>query len=321
MHALCEGLSQRGQIVHLYASGDSQISGTLHSVIDHATLNAPGMTTYIDKELEARSVFELYQHASDYDIIHCHWPTLAPYFAAGSATPTVITYHYVDRAEHEYYRTNSPSLFPVCVSHRQAELLGEPDLPVIYNGLDMAATPFVDRPDDYLVIVGRIIPTKGIAEAISIAHKAGMRLHIVGDTIDYIPWARAYFAEKILPFIDNDRVTYTAAMPNSEVLRLVSHAKAFLFPLQGEEPFGMAVLEAMATGTPVIAMARGSMPELIADGTSGYLVDTEDDAVSAIAKLNSLDRRTVRAHVEDCFTHQRMVDKYAAVYENVLRGR
>ena len=121
-------------------------------------------TTVLDKELETRSVFELYQRAGDYAAIHCHWPTLAPYFAGGSATPTIITYHYVDRAEHDYYRRNVPGLFPVCVSHRQAELLGEPDLPVVYNGLDMAATPFVANPDDYLAIVGRMIPTKGIAE-------------------------------------------------------------------------------------------------------------------------------------------------------------
>jgi glycosyltransferase involved in cell wall biosynthesis len=230
----------------------------------------------------------------------------------------VITYHYVDRAEHEYYRANVPGLFSICVSHRQAELLGEPDLPVVYNGLDMAASPFVEHPDDYLVIVGRIIPTKGIAEAISIARKAGMHLHIVGDVNDYIPWARAYFAEKVQPFIDNDRVTYTAEMPNSEVLSLVSHAKGFLFPLQGEEPFGMTVLESMATGTPVIAMPRGSMPELIADGTSGFLVDTEDDAVSAIANLHSLDRHAVRAHVEQRFTHDRMVDAYEAIYSSLL---
>ena len=320
VHALCEGLTKRGHDVHLYASGDSQISGTLHSVVDHATLNDPGMTTYMDKELETRSVFELYQRAADYDLIHCHWPTLTPYFVHTSPTHTVITYHYVDRAEHEYYRANVPNLFPVCVSHRQAELLGEPDLPVVYNGLDMAATPFVEHPDDYLVIVGRIIPTKGIAEAIAIARKAGMRLHIVGDVIDYIPWTHAYFAERVQPFIDNDRVTYTPELPNAQVLNLVSHAKGFLFPLQGEEPFGVTVLEAMATGTPVIAMPRGSMPELIADGTSGYLVDTEDDAVHAIAKLDSLVRHAVRAHVEHRFTHDRMVDAYEAIYRQMQRA-
>lgn len=321
VHALCEGLTRRGHDVHLYASGDSHVSGTLHSVVEHATLNDASVTTYMDKELEARSVFELYQHAAEHDLIHSHWPTLAPYFAAASATPSVITYHYVDRAEHEYYRANVPGLFPICVSHRQAELLGEPDLPVVYNGLDMAATPFVESPADYLVIVGRIIPTKGIAEAIAIAREADMRLHIVGDVIDYIPWTHAYFNEKVQPYIDNDRVTYTPAMPNTEVLSLVSNAKGFLFPLQGDEPFGMTVLEAMATGTPVIAMPRGSMPELIADATSGFLVDTEADAVSAIANLDSLDRRAVRAHVEQRFTHDRMVDEYEAIYSSLLKDQ
>ena len=321
VHALCEGQTARGHDVHLYASGDSRISGTLHSVVDHATLNAPTVTTYMDKEFETRSVFELYQHAAEYDLVHCHWPTLAPYFASAGAPPTVITYHYIERAEHEYYRANIPTLFPVCVSQRQAELLGEPDLPVVYNGLDMAATPFVSQPEDYLVIVGRVVPTKGISEAISIARKAGMRLHIVGNVNDYIPWTRAYFEEKISPFIDGDQVIHTPEMPNAKVLSLVSHAKAFLFPLQGEEPFGMTVLGAMASGTPVITMLRGSMPELVADQVSGYIVESEQEAVSAIAKLDGLDRRKVRAHVENRFTQEHMLDGYEAIYQNVLKDQ
>ncbi len=318
VRAICEGLTKRGHDVHLYASGDSRVSGTLHSVVERATLGDGSVTRYMDKELETRSVFELYQRASEYDVVHCHWPTLAPYFAAGSATPTVITYHYVDKAEHDYYRANVPGLFPVCVSHRQAELLGEPDLPVVYNGLDMDATPFVAKPDDYLVIVARIIPTKGIAEAIRIAKAAGERLHIVGDVNDYVPWTRAYFEEQVKPHVDGDQIKYTPAMPNTEVLELVSHAKGFLFPLQGEEPFGMTVLEAMACGTPVITMPHGSMPELVEDGTSGLIVETNEEAVAAIARLGSLERRAVRAYVESRFTHERMVDGYERVYRDVV---
>ena len=321
VHALCQGLTVRGHDVHLYASGDSRIAGTLHSVVERATLGDPDVTAYMDKELETRSVFELYQHADDYDVIHCHWPTLAPYFAGQrstpNGTPTVITYHYVDRAEHEYYRRNVPGLFPVCVSHRQAELLGEPNMPVVYNGLDMAATPFVATPDDYLVIVGRMIPTKGIAEAIRIAKAAGERLYIVGDVTPYIPWTQAYFDEQVQPYVDGDQITYTPELPNAEVLALVSHAKGFLFPLQGEEPFGMTVLEAMACGTPVIAMPRGSMPELIDDGTSGYIVESEQAAVEAIGRLGTLDRAGVRGHVEGRFTHERMVTDYEALYAQV----
>jgi glycosyltransferase involved in cell wall biosynthesis len=318
VHALCEGLSARGHDVHLHASGDSRVSGTLHSVVDRATLDDPSVTRYIDKELETRGVFELYQHATDYDVIHAHWPTLAPYFAGQVATPTVITYHYVDRAEHEYYRANIPTLFPICVSHRQAELLGEPDLPVVYNGLDLAATPFNADPGDYLVIVGRMIPTKGIAEAIRIAKAAGERLHIVGDVTSYVPWTQAYFDEQVAPHVDGDQIMYTPEMSNAEVLALVSRAKGFLFPLQGEEPFGLTVIEAMACGTPVIAMPRGAMPELIADGTSGFIVEDEQAAVDAIAKLGTLNRASVRAHVEGRFTHERMVTAYEALYAQVV---
>jgi len=319
VHALCEGLSARGHDVHLYASGDSRVSGTLHSVVDRATLDDPNLTRYMDKELETRGVFELYQHADDYQLIHAHWPTLAPYFAGKVATPTVITYHYVDRAEHEYYRANVPTLFPICVSHRQAELLGEPDLPVVYNGLDLAATPFRADPDDYLVIVGRMIPTKGIAEAIHIAKAAGERLRIVGDVTSYVPWTQAYFDEQVAPHVDGDQITYAAEMPHAEVLALVSRAKGFLFPLQGEEPFGLTVIEAMACGTPVIAMPRGAMSELIADGASGFIVEDEQAAVDAIAELGTLDRASVRAYVEARFTHGRMVTAYEALYHQVAR--
>ena len=320
VHALSDGLTHRGHDVHLYASGDSAISGTLHAVTERATLDDPGITRYIDKELEARNTFELYRNAGAYDLVHCHWPTLAPYFAPFVDTPTVITYHYIERAEHDYYRKAMPRLHPVCVSKRQAELLGEPELPVVYNGLDMAAVPFQAEPDDYLVVVGRMVPAKGIAEAIQIAKRAGERLVIVGAVSPYLPWSAAYFEEQVAPHVDGDRITYIAEAPNAEVLELVSRAKGFLFPLQGEEPFGLTVLEAMACGTPVVTMPRGAMPELVADGLSGFIVESLEEARTAIGKLGTLNRRAVRAHVEARFTHERMVDGYQAVYRDVLAG-
>ena len=317
VHYLTEELVRRGHDVHLYASGDSRTSATLHAVNEHATLTDPGTTLYTDKELETRNAFELYRDAASYDVIHAHWPTLTPYFASSTPTPTLLTYHYIERLTHDYYRRELPTIQPVCLSHHQAAMLGEPDLPVVYDGLDMDAVPFNDKPGDYLVLVARMVPTKGIAEAVRIAKKAGERLVLIGAVTHYIPWSRAYYEEEVLPHVDGDRVVHIAEAPNTRVLEIVSNAKGFLFPLQWEEPFGLAVLEAMATGTPVITMPKGAMPELVEDGVSGFLVESEAEAASDVGQLGSLDRRRVRGHVEARFTYQRMVDAYEALYQGM----
>ena len=317
VHYLTEELVRRGHDVHLYASGDSKTSAVLHAVNERATLTDAGATIYADKELETRAAFELYRDADFYDVIHAHWPTLAPYFASTTKTPTLLTYHYIERSTHDYYREHVPNVQPVCVSHRQAEMLGEPDLPVVYDGLDMDAVPFNESPEDFLVLVARMLPTKGIADAIRIAARASVRLVLIGPVTTYIPWSRTYFDEQVRPHVDGDRVVHIPEAPNRRVLELVSHAKGFLFPLQGEEPFGLAVLEAMATGTPVITMRRGAMPELVADRVSGFLVESDFEAVRAIGELESLDRRLVRGHVSARFTYQRMVDGYESLYQGI----
>ena len=315
---LTEELVRRGHDVRLYASGDSSTTASLRAVTEHATLDLPDVTLYIEKELEARNAFALYRSAGEVDVVHAHWPVLAQYFAPFTATPTLLTYHYIERHLHEYYRRQIPSLRPVCVSRRQAELLGEPDLPVVYNGLAIERIPFGEQADDYLVLVARMTPTKGIAEAIRIARAAGERLVLIGPVSRYLPWSRAFHEEEVLPHLDGDRVTHIEEAPNAEVLEIVSRAKAFLFPLQWDEPFGLAAAEAMACGTPVVTYARGSMPELVEDGVSGCIVASEDEAVAAIARAVALDRRAVRSHVEGRFTVERMVDGYEALYRECV---
>lgn len=318
---LTEELVRRGNDVHLYASGDSSTSGSLHAVIEQATLDQPSVTLYLDKELEARNSFELYRRGDRYDVIHAHWPVLAPYFAGSTPTPTLMTYHYIERELHEYYRREIPSLQPVCVSHKQAELLGEPSLPVIHNGLDMGLIPFNEHPSDFLVLVARMVPSKGIVEAINIAKSAGERLVLIGPVTNYIPWSQTFYREQVLPHIDGDQVIHLAELPNAQVLDIVSQAKAFLFPLQWDEPFGLSMVEAMACGTPVIAYPRGSVPEIVADGESGYIVESEQDAISALSKVGELDRRWVRSTVESRFNYERMVDAYEALYGHLIDSR
>ena len=311
---LTEELVRRGHDVRLHASGDSSTAAALRAVTERATLDQPDVTLYIEKELETRNAFEAYRSAGEVDVVHAHWPVLAQYFAPFTATPTLLTYHYVERHLHEYYRREMPDVRPVCVSRKQAELLGEPDLPVVYNGLDMSRIPFGEQPEDYLVLVARMTPTKGVAEAIRIARAAGERLVLIGPVSRYLPWSRAFYEEEVLPHVDGDRVRHIEEAPNAEVLEIVSRAKAFLFPLQWDEPFGLAAAEAMACGTPVVTYARGAMPELVADGVSGCLAASEAEAVEAVARAATLDRRAVRSHVEARFTVERMVDGYEALY-------
>ena len=315
---LTEELVRRGHDVRLHASGDSSTAASLRAVTERATLDQPDVTLYIEKELEARNAFEAYRSAGEVDVIHAHWPVLAQYFAPFTSTPTLLTYHYIERHLHEYYRREMPGLRPVCVSRRQAELLGEPDLPVVYNGLDIERIPFGAKADDYLVLVARMTPTKGIAEAIRIARAAGERLVLIGPVSRYLPWSRAFYEEEVLPHVDGDRVSHIEEAPNAEVLDVVSRAKAFLFPLQWDEPFGLAAEEAMACGTPVITYPRGAMPELVADGVSGCIVASEGEAVAAIARASTLDRRAVRSHVEGRFTVERMVNGYEALYRECV---
>jgi glycosyltransferase involved in cell wall biosynthesis len=314
VYHLTEGLARRGHAVELFASGDSRVSVPLQAVVARATLTDPDMTVYLDKEYETRNTWALYRQAARFDVLHAHWPTLAPYFAQFTDRPTFLTYHYIERPLHEYYRANMPNLRPICISEAQRRMLGDPDLPVVYNGLDVSAIPFGEEADDYFVIVGRIVPNKGIGDAIRVARAAGVRLVIVGAVSSYLPWSLPYWKTQVEPFIDGDRVRWIEGLPNEETLALVSRARGFIFPLQWEEPFGLAVAEAQAAGTPVITYGKGSMPEVVEDGVTGFVVSREEEMAEAVRRIGEIDRAACRRRVEERFTLERMISAYEALY-------
>jgi len=317
VYRLIEGLVERGHSVELFASGDSVVSAKLNSVVDVATSYDDECTTYIDKEMEARNSHNLYRQGDNFDVIHGHWPTQAAYFSSFTSTPTVLTYAYIERAVHEYYRANFPNLFPVCISRKQAENLGDPDLPVVPNGVDLKTVPFGAEPDDFLVVVGRISPNKGISDAIRIAKAAGERLIIIGHAPPQLPWAARYYEEEVKPHVDDDQVRHIEHLPNRQVLELVARAKGFLFPLQWEEPFGLAVAEAMAAGTPIVTYPKGAMAEIVAHELTGFIVESEPEAVRAIGRLGQIDRADCRAWVKRQFPIERMVQSYEDVYQAI----
>lgn len=319
VYRLVEGLASMGHEVELFASGDSNVSVPLSAVVPVATSYDESMTTYLDKEIEARNTFNLYRQGDRFDIIHAHWPTLAPYFSMFTKTPTIVTYAYIEEELHRYYREHFPNVHPVCISKSQARALGDSELPVIHNGIDVDSVPFNALPEDFLITVGRIVPNKGIADAIRIARAAGERLVIVGDVSAYLPWSKPYFDEQVAPYIDGDSVRHIPHLPNRDVLTLVSRAKGFLFPLQWEEPFGLAVAEALATGTPVVTYPRGSMPELVQDGETGFLAGSEEEAARAIAQLYRIDRTQCRRRVANHFSVNAMLSGYQALYDRLAR--
>ena len=311
---LCQHLTRRGHQVELFASGDSKIDSSLHAVLPVASSDDPQSTFYLEKEFEARNTYNLYRQAERFDLIHAHWPTLAPYFSSFSKTPTLITYAYIEKELHEYYRVHFPRCFPVCISRAQARMLGDESLPVIYNGIELEGIPFNDQPEDFFIAVGRMTPGKGIAEAIRIAQKACVRLLIIGQVTSHLPWSEKYFLSEIQPKIDGERIKHIECLPHDQLMQTVGRAKGFLFPSQQEEAFGLAVAEAMAAGTPVLAYPRGSMPELVKHGESGYLLCTEDEMIDAIHRIERLDRRRCREWVQENFSVERMVESYERLY-------
>jgi len=321
VYQICRGLVDRGHEVELFASGDSRTPAALRWVVERATLLDGDSTLYLDKEYEARNTWNLYAMADRFDIVHGHWPCLAPYFSDRTRAPTLLTYAYVEPHLHRFYRENFPAVHPVCISRNQARSLGEPDLPVVYNGIDLDAVPFRSEEGEGFVIAGRIVPNKGIAEAIEVARRLGERLLIVGDTTPYLPWSEAYWRERVEPHVDGDAVRHVRHMENRELVREMGRARAFLFPLQWEEPFGLVVAEAMAAGTPVLALRRGSMPELVEDGVTGFLGETLDDLVEAAGGLDRIERAACRRRVEERFSVGRMVEDYEALYRRILDDR
>ena len=248
------------------------------------------------------------------NLIHNHFDFLPLTYSRLIDTPILTTIH----------GFSSPSIIPVYKkynTHGHYVAISEPDrspeldyVATIHHGIDISQFPFSKAGGEYLLFFGRIHPEKGVHEAIQAAKRAGKKLVIAGIVQD-----REYFETRVEPYLDGVEVEYLGSVGPAPRADVLGGALALLHLIGFDEPFGLSVVEAMACGTPVIAFGRGSMSEIIVDGENGYLVDDIDQAVQAVATVQSLDRFTCRKDVEARFSQTRMVNDYVRVYREILK--
>jgi glycosyltransferase involved in cell wall biosynthesis len=316
VHNTTEELVRRGHQVTLFAAGESKTSARLVSVREKATLMSVGHGPHSAYEMAL--VSEAYRQAAkgEFDIIHSHYETESAHFAPLVATPTIQTLHPPISGHIKtilsYYKNTQ---YYASISNNQRKDL--PDLQYVttaYNGLDFSAIPFSEKKEDYLIHVGRVTPEKGTALAIQIAKAAKHRLFLFGA----LPHAGDYWTKNVEPEVDDKQIVYRGQVSRPVLFDYLSRAKAFIFPIQWEEPFGLVLIEAMACGTPIIALRRGAVPEVVVDGKTGFIVDSLEEMEAALAKVGTIDPQACRDHVEKNFSIEKMVDSYEQAYSDIL---
>lgn len=310
---LTEGLVERGVDVTLFATGDSMTAGRLESVCPRPLAEEPSLDPKVWESLHIANAFE---HAASLDIVHNHFDFLPLTYAGLADVPVVTTIH----------GFSSPKILPVYQRYNDrvryvsiSDADRDPSLSyeaTVYHGIALEEFTFREHAGDDLVFLGRIHPDKGVAEAIELARRSGRRLTIAGIVHD-----REYFEQVVAPRVDGDRVSYVGCLGPAQRDALLGTASALVHLVNFAEPFGLSMVEAMACGTPVIGRRHGSVPEVVEDGLTGFVVDDVDGALAALDRVSALDRRAVRARCAERFSRDRMVDDYLEVYQRVLTER
>ncbi|WP_235825686.1 glycosyltransferase family 4 protein [Candidatus Frankia alpina] len=308
---LAEGLVARGVDVTLFATLDSRTAGKLDGVCPHGYAEDPALDGRV---WEALHVAHALARSGEFDLVHNHLDWLPLAFAAHARAPMVTTVHgFSDPRIVPAYSRAASAYVSISDADRSPEL---DYVATVHHGIDLAALPFSAAGGEDLVVLGRIHPDKGTAAAIEIARIAGRRLVICGIVQD-----ERYFAEQVLPHVDGDAVSYLGPVGPSRRAEVLGSAAALLHPIAFDEPFGLAVVEAMACGTPVVTYPRGAMPEIVDEAVTGFLVDGPAAAAAAVDRAAGLDRAACRATASRRFSTARMVTDYLAVYGRILASR
>ena len=313
---LADGLTERGHDVTLFATGDSVTKARL----DYAFERAPGPEFINDIWHDIMHTAHTYRDPGAFDLYHVHSPWSSLILPAALGVPTVHTLHgSLTPQMQRLYSALGDSVWFVAISESQRSQMPELNYSgIVHNGVDVDLHPFREHKEDFVLFLGRAAPEKGVLRAVLAAREAGERLVLAVKVIhrtEVEHWNR-----DVLPAL-SENATVLSEVTLEEKLDLLSRAKAVLFPIDWDEPFGLVMVEAMACGTPVIATARGAVGEIVVDGETGFVLPVEDfpqRAAGALRRVRELDPKTCRRRVEERFSKRVMVEGYEHVFECVL---
>ncbi len=312
---LTEGLVARGHHITLFATGDSTTSATLAAIYPHGYWHDPAMWPW--ELYEMLNMAAAVERATEFDLIHfeAFYYPLSLAFSRLTPTPIVQTVHHAPSQAEVALWTRYPDAPFIAISQEQARLLdGLHVAAVVPHGIDTDRFRFSPTADDYLLFLGRFTEGKGPLQAIEVAKRVGMKLLLVAAD-------EPYYREHVASHVDGTQIVYVGEADFDTKVRLYGGARALLYPVQAGEPFGLVLAEAMACGTPVAALDRGAVREVVEDGVTGVVFGTVDEMAAGLDRVLTLDRAAVHRHAAQQFSVARMVDGYVDAYRGILAAR
>ena len=311
---LTEGLVARGHDVTLFATADSKTKARLHAIYPHGYWHDENMWPW--ELYEMLNLAAAVERAAEFDIIHyeaAYYP-MSLAFTRLSPTPIVQTLHHSPSAAEVQLWSRYPEAPFVAISKEQERLLsGLNVVGTVLHGIDTDNFAFRETPEDYLLFLGRFTDGKGPLQAIEIAKRVGMQLILAAAEDDY-------YRERVAPHVDGRRVIYFGEADFQAKVKLYGGARALLYPIQAREPFGLVLAEAMACGTPVAALDRGAVREVVDEGVTGLIFGDLEAMARGLPRVFDLDRRRVHERAVARFGTKRMVDEYIAVYTRIVEA-
>ncbi len=325
VYNLVQGLTKDGHDVTLFGPKTAQVDCKVIPTID-APLREQNIP-WTDMLNTLHHITEAFDRAGQFDILHMHLNKSQDYLALPlalhSKTPVVFTFHFklptLQDNPLRYAILTKYNKFPyTSISNSQRGKMPLNFIATVYNSLNIAEFPLTEKPEDYFIWLGKVNPLKGTKEAILAAKKAGVKLKVLGAIDEGVPAMKDYYYNEIKPLIDGTQITWYGTVTTQEKAKLLGGAKAFLNPILWEEPFGLVMAEAQATGTPVISFNRGAAPEVIVNGKTGFLINTLDEMVEKMKVIDTIDRKTCRANIVDTFSVEAMATNYEKAYEATI---